>query len=169
LAKGVKSVRLSDMIESFIKDMMSPQEGELRLQRNELAERFSCSPSQINYVLSTRFTPAHGYLIESRRGGGGFIRIVQIEKHTGEQLDQLLNDLIGDAIDARSAQAICRQLAQREVITANEANIMCAATASVAFNIPLNNQIKDEIRACILRNMLKSVVKSNERERRNDL
>ncbi|MDO5021911.1 MAG: CtsR family transcriptional regulator [Eubacteriales bacterium] len=167
--EGVNHVRLSDMIESFIKDMMSPQEGELRLQRNELAEHFSCSPSQINYVLSTRFTPAHGYLIESRRGGGGFIRIVQIRTQTGEQLEQILNELIGDAIDAHSAQAICRQLANREVITKSEANIMCAATASRAFNAEANNRIKDEIRAGVLRSMLISVVKGNEQEDKNDL
>ena len=70
--------RLSDIIEDFIKSLLKHSEGELQLQRNELAEHFECAPSQINYVLATRFSLDRGYYIESRRGGGGFIRIVQL-------------------------------------------------------------------------------------------
>ena len=64
-------MRLSDSIESFIKDMLDDGSAEVELKRNELAEYFRCAPSQINYVLATRFSPDHGYLTESRRGGGG--------------------------------------------------------------------------------------------------
>ena len=71
-------MRLSDTIESFIKEMMRQEEQGVELKRNELAEYFGCAPSQINYVLSTRFTPDAGYMVESRRGGGGYIRIVQV-------------------------------------------------------------------------------------------
>ena len=71
-------MRLSDTIEHFIKELMTQEEPEVELRRNELAEYFSCAPSQINYVLATRFTPDNGYIIESRRGGGGYIRIVRI-------------------------------------------------------------------------------------------
>ena len=71
-------MRLSDTIEQFIKDMMQrEQQAEIDLKRNELAEYFHCAPSQINYVLATRFTPDHGYVITSQRGGGGYIRIVR--------------------------------------------------------------------------------------------
>ena len=71
--------RLSDVIEEFIKSLLKESEGQLELQRNELADFFECAPSQINYVLATRFTLNHGYYIESRRGGGGYIRIVRLD------------------------------------------------------------------------------------------
>ena len=66
-------MRLSDSIERFIKTLLEQEETEIELKRNELAEYFGCAPSQINYVLATRFTPDHGYVIESQRGGGGYI------------------------------------------------------------------------------------------------
>ena len=69
--------QLSDAIEQFIKELMD-QEAQIELRRNELAHHFGCAPSQINYVLATRFTPDHGYIIESRRGGGGYIRIFRM-------------------------------------------------------------------------------------------
>ena len=73
-------MRLSDTIEQFIKTMLVEETQEIELKRNELAEYFNCAPSQINYVLSTRFTPDHGYIIESRRGGGGCIRIFRMKQ-----------------------------------------------------------------------------------------
>ena len=69
--------QLSDTIERFIKDLMS-EDAHVELRRNELAQHFGCAPSQINYVLATRFSVDHGYLIESRRGGGGYVRIVRM-------------------------------------------------------------------------------------------
>ena len=75
--KGSEKMRISDLIEDFIKDMLKT-ENELEIQRNELAEHFNCVPSQINYVISTRFKPSQGYYVESRRGGGGHITIKKI-------------------------------------------------------------------------------------------
>ncbi len=92
-------MRLSDTIEQFIKDMISEEpQAEVDLKRNELAAYFHCAPSQINYVLSTRFTPDPGYVTSSQRGGGGYIRIVRIVRGDHEQLAYLLSDRIGDAI-----------------------------------------------------------------------
>ena len=79
---------LSDTIESFIKTLMEDESTAIALRRNELAEHFQCAPSQINYVLATRFTPDHGYIIESRRGGGGYIRIVRLKSSSREELLQ---------------------------------------------------------------------------------
>ena len=70
----------SDLIASFILDIMEDAGGTADLSRTNLAERFSCVPSQINYVISTRFSPEHGYIVESRRGGGGFIRIIRLKR-----------------------------------------------------------------------------------------
>ena len=85
-------MRLSDAIEKFIKAMLTQDEQEIELKRNELAQYFNCAPSQINYVLATRFTPDHGYIIESRRGGGGYIRIFRMEHDTSQQLIYLLHE-----------------------------------------------------------------------------
>ena len=79
-------MRLSDSIESFIKTLITQEEPEVELKRNELAEYFGCAPSQINYVLATRFSPDHGYIIESRRGGGGYIRIVRVVQSGSQRL-----------------------------------------------------------------------------------
>ena len=89
--------RLTDIIEKFIKEMISEdEENKVLIQRNELADQFRCAPSQINYVLSTRFTYAKGYIIESRRGGGGYISIKKIEHKCPVSTKKMLNESIGD-------------------------------------------------------------------------
>ena len=70
---------ITDMIASFIHDALEEADGVLELQRSDLAQRFNCVPSQINYVMSTRFSPERGYIVESRRGGGGYIRISRVQ------------------------------------------------------------------------------------------
>ena len=151
-------MRLSDSIESFIKEMLSPEAPEVELKRSELAEYFGCAPSQINYVLSTRFTADDGYVIESRRGGGGYIRIVRIVRETGDQLKYLLNERIGDSISANDAQIVCKQLAEHGTITADDAYLMIAATSQTAFSAPVPESMKDVLRARVLRCMLLSVM-----------
>ena len=149
-------MRLSDTIEQFIKDMISEEpQAEVDLKRNELAAYFHCAPSQINYVLSTRFTPDHGYVTSSQRGGGGYIRIVRIVRGDHEQLAYLLSDRIGDAITAGEAQILCNQLAERGVISLSDAQLMISATSPAALAVP--ESVKDAIRARILRSMLLSV------------
>lgn len=100
---------LADVIESFIiQEMVQEQEKALLVQRNELAERLSCAPSQISYVLSTRFTPERGFMVESRRGSGGFIRIVRTEP----LLKQLLQE--------PTSLELLGHLAEQKLITARE-------------------------------------------------
>lgn len=151
-------MRLSDTIEQFIKDMMKEeQQAEIDLKRNELAEYFHCAPSQINYVLSTRFTPDHGYVTSSQRGGGGYIRIVRIVRTGSEQLHYLLNERIGSAISANEAQILCMQLAERNVISSQDAQLMIAASSPLALSAPVSEAMKDVLRARILRSMLLSI------------
>lgn len=147
-------MRLSDSIEQFIKTMLAQEEQEVELKRNELAEYFGCAPSQINYVLATRFTPDHGYIIESRRGGGGYIRIFRMQQDTGKQLVYLLNERIGDSISALSANHLIQQLQEREIVTPNEAAIMTAAVSAQSLSLPLPEALKDALRAKILKSML---------------
>ena len=108
-------MRLSDSIETFIKTLLAEDEPEVELKRNELAEYFGCAPSQINYVLATRFSPDHGYLIESRRGGGGYIRIVRIVQSGAQQLMYLINERIGDAIGEEEASRLVQQLTEQKL------------------------------------------------------
>lgn len=151
-------MRLSDAIEQFIKTMLAQEASEVELKRNELAEYFGCAPSQINYVLSTRFTPDHGYLIESRRGGGGYIRIFRMQQDSGEQLLYLINERIGDAIDHLSATHLIQQLAEREMISLREARLMNAAISPRALSLPLSTEMKNAQRARILKSMLLETV-----------
>ena len=157
-------MRLSDTIERFIKEMMAQDQREVELQRNELAEYFSCSPSQINYVLSTRFTPDHGYVIESQRGGGGFIRITRLQRKNGEYLDYLLKERIGDTIDAKSAQILTRQLLESRTIAQSDYWLMNAALSPQAFSIHIPIQLKDALRASMLRHMLLSIAMNRGKE-----
>ena len=93
---------LADQIARMIEEMLEESGGSLELQRNEMAGRLGCVPSQISYVLTSRFTPERGYVIESRRGGGGYIRIVRKEMHRNEYLMHFFY-AIGNAIDEREA------------------------------------------------------------------
>ena len=147
-------MRLSDTIEEFIKMMMAQDEEEIELKRNELAEYFSCAPSQINSVLSTRFTPDHGYVIESRRGGGGCIRVIRLRRGSGDMINYLLSERIGESIDLKTAEILLRQLAEQEKITADEAGLMYAALTPQALSVPIPESLKDNMRAKILRRML---------------
>lgn len=154
-------MRLSDTIEQFIKTMLTHDENEIELKRNELAEYFNCAPSQINYVLATRFTPDHGYLIQSRRGGGGYIRIFRMHQDTCEQLVYLLEERVGDQISALEAQHLITQLMERDVITATEAGVMQAAIADASYTLPIHTAIKDALRAKILKAMLMQIARKN--------
>lgn len=144
--------RLSDVIEDFIKSLLQQSEGELELQRNELAEYFECAPSQINYVLATRFSLDRGYHIESRRGGGGYIRIVEIDMEEDDYLLYLVNRRIGTGISQRASLDIVTNILERGIISHREAAIMRAALVDDAIAIPAN--IRDITRANILRGML---------------
>ena len=151
-------MRLSDTIESFIKAMLQEDQPEIELKRNELAEYFHCAPSQINYVLATRFTPDHGYVTSSQRGGGGYIRIVRVRKSPGDHLDYLLRERVGDSLDAQSAQVLCAQLAERKVVTKEEAQLMAAALSPQALAGPVPEAVKDMQRAKIFKCMLLTVM-----------
>lgn len=147
-------MRLSDSIALFIKQMLEEEERQVELQRNELAAYFSCSPSQINYVLSTRFSPEHGYLIESRRGGGGCIRIKRLYGKGDEYFHYLLDERIGSSIDQHSANILIHQLAERKAVSQTEAVLLRSAVDKRALSAPVPGDMKDVLRAGILRSML---------------
>ena len=143
--------QLSNEIEKFIKDLME-EDSQIELKRNELAQHFGCAPSQINYVLATRFTIDHGYVIESRRGGGGYVRIVRMQQESGKNLLQELLARIGNAIDEDTSVAIISHLMECAIITRREALLMRAAVTQQALALPVS--AKDVLRAAVLRSML---------------
>lgn len=143
---------LSDTIEQFIKELMSEYEGKIELQRNELAQHFNCAPSQINYVLATRFTPDKGYIIESRRGGGGYIRVLRLSVDTSDHLFWLVTTRIGEQISERDAQDVISWLVENKAATGREGALMQAAVSDKSLNIPA--LLKDRIRAAVLKQML---------------
>lgn len=155
-------MRLSDTIEQFIKTMLMEEAQEIELKRNELAEYFNCAPSQINYVLSTRFTPDHGYIIESRRGGGGCIRIFRMKQSTEEQLLYLIHERIGDSISVVSANHLIQQLNERGSVTDGEAGLMRAAVSPQSLSLPVTAEMKDALRAKIMKNMLLEIAHKGE-------
>ena len=154
-------MRLSDSIESFIKTLLSQDETEVELKRNELAEYFGCAPSQINYVLATRFTLDDCYVIASRRGGGGYIRIVRVVESGPQRLSYLINERIGSAITEEEAGRLIGQLAEQQVITAQEADIMRAAVSGQTMAIPVPDPMKNALRARCLKHMLTAVARQN--------
>lgn len=154
-------MRLSDTIETFIKTLLAQDEHEVELKRNELATYFNCAPSQINYVLATRFTPDHGYVIESRRGGGGYIRIVRVVEQPGQQLLYLINERIGETIGEDAAVRLIAQLLDTGTVTADEAQLMRAAISAQALAIPIPDAMKDAIRARTMKSMLLTIARMN--------
>ncbi len=154
-------MRISDSIENFIKQMLTDDSSEVELKRNELAEYFGCAPSQINYVLATRFSPDQGYVTESRRGGGGYIRIVRVVQSDSQRLMYLINQRIGDSLNAEEAVRIIRQLRENGIVTDDEAVIMAAAVSPKAMAVPVAESVKGALRARILRNMLLTVAGMN--------
>ncbi len=144
-------MQLSNIIEEWIKEMLQMQDGAVELKRNELASRFHCVPSQINYVISTRFSPERGYLVESRRGGGGYIKIQKVLPKAGGALMHVVN-MIGEHLSERDAQVLVQNCFDYDLITENEAKMMLAALGDRT--IPIQQPERDILRARILKNML---------------
>lgn len=148
-------MRISDIIEQFIAELMNEGDGEIEIRRNELAEHFNCVPSQINYVISTRFAPEKGYIVESRRGGGGSIRIRKITVTKSSHLMHIINS-VGDSLNQLSASIFIKNIFEAGYATKNEAELMIAATSDKSLPVP--QPLKDRIRAIIFKNMLLKLI-----------
>ena len=146
-------MRMSDLITQEILKMLSESDENIaEIQRNEFAGIMGCAPSQINYVLSSRFTPEHGYIIESRRGGGGFIKIRRVMLKQSSALMHIINS-IGDRIDALSTRIVLENCLETGLISRDVAILMASAVGEkVMQEIP--PILKDSVRAAILKQML---------------
>ena len=144
-------MRMSDIIEEFIKDLFDEQNEEIEIQRNELAEQFKCVPSQINYVISTRFKPSQGYYVESKRGGGGHILIKKVNSTKSDYIMHIINN-IGNEITSSEVDILLSDFLTYDFVTTKEAKLLKVATSDNVLR--LTNDKKDEVRARIFKNML---------------
>lgn len=140
---------ISDLIEQFILQQMDTDDS-IDLSRNELAHYFNVAPSQINYVLSTRFSSPRGFVIESRRGGGGYVRVVKINYN--DNLSDLISNQIGDQIDYTSALGLINNLCDKGIINDSERLIIISAITPKALANPI--KFDNKLRANILKNIL---------------
>lgn len=148
-------MRMSDMIEEFIKDLFNEEDSIIEIQRNELAEQFNCVPSQINYVIQTRFKPSQGYYVESRRGGGGHIKIRKIDITKSNYFMHIINN-IDNYLTSQEADIFISNFLSYQMITETEAKLLKVATSDNVLKI--SQPIRDEIRAKIFKNMLINLV-----------
>lgn len=144
---------ISDLIASFLQESLEEAEnGVLEVQRSDLAQRFNCVPSQINYVMSTRFSPERGYIVESRRGGNGYIRITRVQIDHQTLLMHVINSL-GDEVDLPSARAILSNLVQSGALEENMGRALLTAVGDKAL-AAVPKEKRDCVRAAILKQVL---------------
>ena len=148
---------LSEHIARLIEEMIEAGDGTTDVRRNDLAQRLGCVPSQVSYVISSRFTPERGYITESRRGGGGYIRIIRVPMTKSEYLTHFFN-AIGSSLSEDEARAYIRNLAESEVITAREAAIIDASVSSSALD-RLDSRSGNILRADIMRHVLMTLMR----------
>ena len=154
--KGAKMSKISDIIEEFILEQLEQAEF-IDLSRNELASFFNCAPSQINYVLSTRFTEPKGFLIESYRGGGGYIRLARINIDRSEYISHLICDTLNGEIDYKEGLSILNRLCELELIDSNMAMVLGYAISPKSLALPI--RIENKQRANILKTVLINLLK----------
>lgn len=143
--------KLSNSIEEFLNELIEEANGALEIQRSKISDHFNCAPSQINYVLTTRFTPYKGYYVESRRGGGGFIRIVKVQFQDEEKSYDLFKEFIGDSITKDKGDLLLEELYKRNRISYREREIIRVALSDRAL---AGSSDKNALRAHILKNIL---------------
>ena len=151
---------ISDLIEAFLLDTLG-NDSSLSISRNELANYFSCAPSQINYVLSTRFTPERGYVIESRRGGGGSITVVRISQPPHELLEGILGQTIAEGVSYNRCCQIADRLVAERMLSPREADIIKVATADKSLVAPA--VAKDGLRAGIMKSVILYLLKASDK------
>ena len=148
-------MKSSDLISAFIKQLLEQQGGNVELRRNELAQQFDVVPSQVSYVITSRFTPEHGYVTESHRGGG-YIRIRQVEYNDGNARIMHIVNSIGKSVNMFDTELFLKNMEDYGYISPQAHIIIKAATSDNALSsVPQEN--RDEVRAAILKNCLLSL------------
>ena len=145
-------MRMSEQVARYILEMLDSRDGTAEIRRNELADQMGCVPSQINYVITSRFTPEQGYMVESRRGGGGYIRITRVQMNGPSAMMHVVNS-IGDSVDGGTARMLIINLTDRGLLSTTAAELMLAACGDSAYKaLPI--EYRDTARAGVLKQML---------------
>jgi len=148
-------MRISDMIEEFIKELFVEGEDSIEIQRNDLAEHFNCVPSQINYVIATRFKPSQGYYVESKRGGGGHIRIKKVTITKSNYFMHIIAS-VGEKMTAQEVDIFISNFLSYQMVSEKEAKILKVATSDNVLNVP--HEWRDTLRASIFKNILLNLI-----------
>ncbi len=145
---------LSKQIEEYIKALLAEESaGVVEIQRNLLSEYFHCVPSQINYVLSTRFTPVQGYVVETRRGGGGYVRIASLQLEQDDDLQDALTEAVGTDLTQSDCEGLTEYLYQQGVLTKREM-LLFNSMMKDRVMIGLEKAQRDTVRASMMQHML---------------
>ncbi len=142
---------MTDIIEAYLKKVLQQQE-QVEIRRSEIAQLFDCVPSQINYVINTRFTIQKGYLVESKRGGGGYIRIIKVQVLDDLDMLNTMIEIIGDSISEKDAKSVVQKLYEDDIITKREAKLMLVAMDKSLYTG--ERAIDNRLRSNLLRTML---------------
>ena len=145
-------MRISDSVAKYIMQLLNEADGTAEIQRNELVNVLGCVPSQINYVITSRFTPEQGYHVESRRGGGGYIRITRRQLSKSDVVMHIIN-AVGDSLDGGTARAMTENMLQNGVIDSEAASLLQAAASDKSLSL-IPREFRDAVRASIYKNML---------------
>lgn len=148
-------MRMSDLVAQYIMQMLDEQNGSAEIQRNELAGNLGCVPSQINYVITSRFTPEQGYIVESRRGGGGYIRISRVKMDRGTAMMHIINS-VGSSLDKATAEVMLNNMLQRNIIELQSAKLIAAALSDRTLS-QIEQDKRDTVRADLFKNMLLTI------------
>lgn len=143
---------ISDVIEAYLKQILAEQE-QIEIRRAEMASQFNCVPSQINYVIKTRFTIPKGYIVESKRGGGGYIRIIKVTLSTGSEILLELEKMIGNRLSEQDALSLLQQLYDNEIITKREGNLFLSLISKQVLQ-STNEKNEQELRARLFKALL---------------
>ena len=146
---------ISDIIEEFIISTMGG-DTTLDLSRNDLAQYFRCAPSQINYVLSTRFNIDRGYIIESQRGGGGYIKVVKIVNFDNNYMARIINDRLSQPISYKDSMFLIGDLVEKGFLTREQGETISYTISPKAISLPI--KYEDELRAKILKNVFANII-----------
>ena len=145
-------MRMSDLVAQYILEMLDEQNGSAEIKRNELAGDLGCVPSQINYVITSRFTPEQGYIVESRRGGGGYIRISRVKMDRGTTVMHIVNS-VGKSLDKATAEAMLNNMLSDHVLEMDIAKVIAAALSDSSLR-SVEQENRDILRADLFKNML---------------
>lgn len=144
-------MKISDVIETFLKEMMDENGGMIEIRRNDLATQFHCVPSQINYVIATRFKSENGYAVDSSRGGGGSVRIRRVQPTGGNIVMHLVNHM-GDLVSYQEMRLFLQDLLAADLLSERECRLLLGALSDRALGA--ENAGRDRVRARALKNAL---------------